>query len=187
MKDLKWRAVVAGVGGQGVLFATRALAKAAQERADKVFISEVHGMAQRGGSVVSYLKAGPFATPMIAEGWAELLFALESGEAVRNVGCLAHGSKMVVNAADLTFLSPEARSVLDEFGVRSTTVDATALAQEAGAPRGANVILLGAAAAAGALPFSYAELLEVLRALTPPQRWAMNEKLYATGGRAIRT
>ncbi len=136
--------------------------------------------------MVSYLKAGPFATPMIANGWAELLFALESGEAVRNVSCLAPGSMLVVNAGSLGFLSPEGRGVLEEFRIRSTTVDATAIAREAGAPRGANVVLLGAAAAAGALPFGYDELLEVLRGLTLPGRQESNDRLYEAGGRAAR-
>ena len=184
MDNLRWRAVVAGVGGQGVLFATRVLAQAARERSEKVFISEVHGMAQRGGSVVSFLKAGDFGTPMMAEGWADLVFALEPGEAIRNLGYLAPDSHLVVNAPNPQFLSQEARSIIGAHGVRMIEIDATSLAHEAGTPKGANVVLLGASAASSALPFSFADLLTILRAITPPQRLQANEKLFSLGGQA---
>ena len=68
MSRRKWQAVVAGVGGQGVLFVTRALAAAVAKGAGDILISEVHGMAQRGGAVLSQLKAGSFASPLITPG-----------------------------------------------------------------------------------------------------------------------
>ncbi len=124
------------MGGQGVLFVTRALAAAVAKGAGDILISEVHGMAQRGGAVLSQLKAGSFASPLITPGQAELVLALEPGEAVRNLNYLAPGGWLVVNAPDLEFLSPKGREALASFGARTLTVPATALANTAGAPRG---------------------------------------------------
>lgn len=185
MSKLRWQAVVAGVGGQGVLFATRILARAAQVHAGNVLISEVHGMAQRGGSVLSHLKAGDFASPLVAAGWAELLLALEAGEAVRNLNFLAPNGKLVVNGPDLNFLSSEARTALSDYGVKPLAIPATELAHKAGAPKNANVVLLGAAAASGAVPFSYKELLSILEEASPPNRLEMNRKLFKMGGESI--
>ena len=181
MSAFRWQAVIAGVGGQGVLFATRILARAAQNRTDNVFISEVHGMAQRGGSVLSHLKAGNFASPLVAAGWAETLFALESGEAIRNLGFLAEGANLVVNAPDQTFLSREAREILQHFNIKTLAVPAADIAHDQGVPKAANVVLLGAAAAAGALPFSFEELLGVLEDVTTAARRELNTKLFELG------
>ncbi len=183
MNDLRWQAVIAGVGGQGVLFATRVLAEAARTSTGDVLISEVHGMAQRGGSVVSHLKTGGFSSPLVTQGAADLLFALDAGEAVRNVHFLAEGGKMAVNAPGTDFLSPEAEAVLRDFRVKVICVNATALAFEAGAPRGANVVLLGAAAAGGALPFTVDEIARILENVSPASRRETNLTLFGLGGR----
>lgn len=92
MSRLEWQAVVAGVGGQGVLFVSRALSTAVEPKAGSILISEVHGMAQRGGAVVSHLKAGPFSGPLVSPGQADLLLALDPGEAVRNLSYLVEGA-----------------------------------------------------------------------------------------------
>jgi len=181
MARLDWQAVVAGVGGQGVLFVTRVLAQAALRRGGRVIISEVHGMAQRGGPVVSHLKAGAHAGPLVNLGRAGLLFALDPGEAVRNLAFLAPGGELVVNAPDEGWLSPQGRRELKRQGIRLTLCDATAAAGAAGNLRGANVVLMAAAAAAGALPFDAAELRGVLMDMTPPARRESNRRLFAAG------
>ena len=181
MSRLKWQAVVAGVGGQGVLFVTRVLAQAAQKRTGKVLISEVHGMAQRGGSVVSHLKAGEFASPLVALGQADALISLDAGEAIRNLAFLKPGGGLVVNAPGPEFLSAEGQDALAKHKVTPITIDATGLAMEAGAMKGANVVLLAAAAQSGALPFARREIEAVLTDITPPARMKANEKLFALG------
>jgi indolepyruvate ferredoxin oxidoreductase beta subunit len=178
MRRLTWQAVVAGVGGQGVLFVTRVLAGAAARTSGRVLVSEVHGMAQRGGAVVSHLKAGPFAAPLVSPGRAECVLALEPGEAVRNLAFLAPGAALVVDAPGPEFLSPRARRVLARRGVRTLFHDATTLAREAGAPRGANLALVAAAAREGMLPFSPAELWRAVEAVTPPARLEANRRLW---------
>lgn len=178
MSRFSWQAVVAGVGGQGVLFVTRVLAGAARLKTNRVLISEVHGMAQRGGSVVSHLKAGPFFSPLVSPGQAQTLFSLEAGEAVRNLPFLEPGGSLIVNAPDGGYLSKQARAAIKKHGVESLVVDATGLAQEAGAPKAANVVLLAAAAFAGALPFSSDEIWQVLAQSSPQARLNANRKLF---------
>ncbi len=181
MGKFHWQAIVAGVGGQGVLFVTRMLAGAARQKGGKVLISEVHGMAQRGGSVVSHLKAGDFASPLVTAGQAQLLFSLDAGEAVRNLAYLARGGTLVVNAPGADFLSPAGKAALTRFGVRLICRDAGGLAQRAGAPKAANVVLLAAAAAQGALPFSREQVWDILYRASPPARREANRRLFELG------
>ncbi len=178
MRRLTWQAVVAGVGGQGVLFVTRILAEAARRTSGRVLVSEVHGMAQRGGAVVSHLKAGPFAAPLVSPGRARCLLALEPGEAVRNLAFLAPGAALAVDAPGPDFLSPRARRALARHRVHILCYDATGLAREAGSPRGANLALTAAAAREGVLPFSPAELWRAVEAVTPPVRLEANRRLW---------
>ncbi|MCF8032472.1 MAG: 2-oxoacid:acceptor oxidoreductase family protein [Desulfarculaceae bacterium] len=184
MSALSWQAVVAGVGGQGVLFVSRALATALEPKVKGILISEVHGMAQRGGAVVSHLKAGAYSGPLVSPGSAEMVLALDPGEAVRNLSYLAAGGWLVVNAPDLGFLSAKGKKALASFGARAVTVPASELAREAGAAKGANVVLLGAAAAAGALPVDPAEVERAITQGQPEARARANRELLALGAGA---
>lgn len=185
MPRLDWQALVAGVGGQGVLFVTRLLAQAAMDTGSRVLISEVHGMAQRGGSVVSHLKAGCQAGPLLAQGQADLLLSLDSGEAVRNLAYLAPNAALVVNAPGPEFLSKKARAALRKQKVRLITLDASGIAAGLGSPKGLNVVMAAAAARAGALPFSPQKLEEILTGLSPRARRKPNQRLFAAGQAAI--
>jgi indolepyruvate ferredoxin oxidoreductase beta subunit len=126
--------LVSGVGGQGVLFVSRLLAEAAIGRSLSVVTSEIHGMAQRGGTVVSHLKVGGFPSPLIREGHADGLIVL------REENLRLHGR----------FLSPSGWAVVNSASGRGEgcafpvhAVDAEGIAREAGHPRGANLVLLG--------------------------------------------
>ncbi len=185
MSALSWQAVVAGVGGQGVLFVSRALATALEPKVKGILISEVHGMAQRGGAVVSHLKAGAFSGPLVSPASADVVLALDPGEAVRNLSYLAPGGWLVVNAPDLEFLSPKGKKALASFGAQVLCAPASVLARQAGAPKGANVVLLGAAAAAGALPMSSAELERAITQGQPKARAEANRQLLALGAGAV--
>lgn len=176
-----WQAVVAGVGGQGVIFVTRMLANLAQDAGRRVLISEVHGMAQRGGSVVSHLKLGDFAGPLVALGRADLVLSLDPGEAVRNLQYLAPGSCLVVNAPGPGFLSPQARQALKRRQVRLIAADAGSVARQAGWPKGANLALLAVAAAQGCLPFAPERLEPVVAQASPPARREANLALWRAG------
>ena len=130
--------LVSGVGGQGVLFVTRLLAEAAILRGLRVLTSETHGMAQRGGVVVSHLKAGDFQSPLIREGHADGLIVLREENLTAHCRFLSPGGWAVVCAR-------EAPGGKFPFPVHA--VDSEGIAQRAGNPQGANLVLLGFALA----------------------------------------
>ncbi len=134
--------VISGLGGQGVLFITKLLAGAAMAEDVNVLTSETHGMAQRGGNVISYVKTGDFASPLIRPGKADALIALKE-ESFHHHGYLVKdGGFGVVN-------SP---STVETAGkgprVNVYCADAQALAERLGAPQSVNVAMLGFFAAA---------------------------------------
>ena len=130
--------VLSGFGGQGILFLSRLLAEAAIAGGFPVLTSETHGMAQRGGVVVSHLKVGGFDSPLVRAGRADLLLVLKGENVPLHREFLADGGALIVNAPVPT--DPGR-------GVRVHAVDADALAHSAGAPHAVNLILLGFALA----------------------------------------
>jgi indolepyruvate ferredoxin oxidoreductase beta subunit len=130
--------LLSGVGGQGILFLSRLLAEAAIAGGFPVLASETHGMAQRGGVVVSHLKVGGFDSPLVRTGRADLLLVLKEENVALHRAFLADGGALVVNAAVPVDAGPR---------VRVHAVDADALALSAGAPQAVNLILLGFALA----------------------------------------
>jgi indolepyruvate ferredoxin oxidoreductase beta subunit len=140
---LNQQIVISGVGGQGVLFVTRLLAEAAIAKGLPVLSSETHGMAQRGGTVLSHLKVGDFSSPLIRPGHADLLLALKAENIAQHAAFLTPDGWIAVNAA----VAADAGG-----GRRTRALDAERLARQIAAPRAVNLILLGFALAAGALP-----------------------------------
>jgi len=135
---LRQQIVLSGVGGQGILFLSRLLAEAAIAGGLPVLTSETHGMAQRGGVVVSHLKVGGFESPLVRTSRADLLLVLKEENVALHRHFLADGGALVVNAAVPFEAGP---------GVRVHAVDADALALSAGTPHAANLVLLGFALA----------------------------------------
>ena len=129
---IKQQIVISGVGGQGVLFITRLMAEAALELGTAVLSSETHGMAQRGGTVISHLKVGNFYSPLIRSGHADLLLALKEENVLLHRHFVRDGGLILVNSCDSS--NPAA-------------IDATHLAQKLGAAVAANTVLLGFALA----------------------------------------
>jgi indolepyruvate ferredoxin oxidoreductase beta subunit len=126
--------LVSGVGGQGVLFVTRLLAEAAIGKGASVLTSETHGMAQRGGVVVSHLKVGDFSSPLIRTAQADGLIVLREENLSVHHGFLRPSGWAVVS-------SRPAKGKVLPFPVHA--VDAEGIAQAAGNPQGANLVLLG--------------------------------------------
>ncbi len=133
---MRQQIVVSGVGGQGVLFITRLLAEAAVARGLPVLASETHGMAQRGGTVIAHLKVGPFESPLVRPGQADVLILLREENAASHGSYLRPGGWAVVNA-------PSAPAAL--AGAAPRAVDADALAREKGLGKAVNLIVLGGA------------------------------------------
>ncbi len=130
--------IVSGVGGQGVLFIGRLLAEAAIARGLPVLASETHGMAQRGGTVIAHLKVGPFSSPLVRPGQADVLILLKEENAASHGRYLRPGGWAAVNAPS----APEALA-----GTASRIIDADALARETGLGKAVNLVVLGRALA----------------------------------------
>lgn len=190
--------VVAGVGGQGTLLASRLLAESAIRVGLPVMIGETYGMAQRGGPVMGNVQIGgePH-NPQIREGDADVLLAFEPAEAVRRgIAFLKKGGLALVNTrvtAPVEVISgmmayPEMEklmALLREVTERIVSFDATALAEEAGDPIATNVVMIGALAASGVLPFGEETVLQVMKESLRPRYYDLNLKAFQLGRRAF--
>lgn len=176
------RLLIAGLGGQGVVFATRLVVLAAMARGWPVIAAETHGMSQRGGSVLSHVKLGPYPSSLIRRGQAHLLLAFDEGEAVRAVPFLAPGGACIVNGR--TEMFDPLGAALNENRIRVHTLPATSLALALGSVALLNTIVVGCAAALGWLPISVDTLRAVLADLAPPLRQPNLDALEA-GVRAV--
>lgn len=136
---IRQQIIISGVGGQGVLFVTRILAEAAIMKDLPVFTSETHGMAQRGGTVISHLKIGDFSSPLIRPFQADGLLVLKAENLAGHGTYLKSGGWAVVNAK-------EALPNAADHSVFFTDSDALALSM--GNPKSVNLALLGYALAA---------------------------------------
>lgn len=143
--------IISGVGGQGILFITRLLAETAIAQGASVLTSETHGMAQRGGIVVSHLKVGGFASPLVRPGQADVLLALKPETVALHLHFLKEGGFVATNAVEFP---PEA----ERFP--HTQIDADPLALALGDPQAVNLIVLGRALAQDGRLFCSAQEVE---------------------------
>ena len=184
--------MIVGVGGQGTLLASRVLGRVMLDAGYDVKVSEVHGMSQRGGSVVTYVRWGEkVESPVINEGEADVLLAFEQLEAARFLPYLKKGGVVVTNTQQIDPMPvitgaaayPENLiEKIESMDVRLTALDALALAQEAGSQKAVNVVLIGAMASSLDIP---EELwLDAIEKTVPPKFLEMNKRAFALGYRA---
>lgn len=186
-----FRIVLAGVGGQGVLSAARFLAQALHQAGLPVVAGQLHGMAQRGGSVTATVVTGT-ASSIVPDGSADVLCAAEPLEALRALPRLRPGGLAVVATRPLVPASlhvrragyPDAEAILAAVRARAGAVvtgDATALAVEAGSPQVVNVVLLGMLAGAGGCPVPPEALLAAVEGSCPPSVREINRRAFGLG------
>ena len=137
-ESVRQQIVISGLGGQGVLFVTRLLAEAAIAKQLPVFTSETHGMAQRGGTVLSHFKVGDFSSPLIRPYQADGLLLLKSENMLQHGAFLKPGGWAMINANNGEDTQTEGLSA---------SIDADAVAQEIENPKASNLIVLGFALA----------------------------------------
>ncbi len=137
-QSIQQQILISGVGGQGVLFITRLLAEAAIQKGESVITSETHGMAQRGGTVISHVKVGNFSSPLIRPLAADGLLALKAENLSQHGSYVKNGGWIVVNSDTDIKLPP---------GLSVFRADADSLARKIGNMKSANLILLGFALA----------------------------------------
>ena len=200
--------LLTGVGGQGTVLAAKVLAQTALDRDCAVRSTETIGMAQRGGSVVSHVrlagKGEMIASPLIPKGAADVIIAFEPGEALRTLEYLAPGGTLVTcsdpvppvtqalagksydGVAALEYLQGLAAEDGTSTGKsprigRLVTVDGKDACQQVGSTKALNVVLLGAACAAGALGIKAEQLEKALVKQVKPQFVEMNKRALEVG------
>ena len=178
---MKGQFLLAGMGGQGVLFATRVLAYSAVAEGNKVLGSETHGMAQRGGSVVSHLKVGDYESPMVRAGGADFLLSFESTETYRYLHMLRAGATAYVNSARRNFLDAEVAAALEASDIAVHTLDAFRIAKRLRAPLSANLVVVGFARASGPPGIGFEQFRETVRHMSPPRFAKKNVAAFDAG------
>ncbi|MBW1721339.1 MAG: indolepyruvate oxidoreductase subunit beta [Deltaproteobacteria bacterium] len=173
--------VLCGLGGQGILFMTKVLAECALHKGLKVMGAETHGMAQRGGSVVSHLRLGDVKGSLVRTGSAHFVLALDEIEGYRNLPFLSPGARLYINADPRKGLRKEVTDYLERQGILFRAVPATAIAGECNAPLSTNLALLGYFAAYEEDPLSEEELRQTVERISPDRFKETNLRVFAGG------
>lgn len=189
--------VIAGVGGQGTLLASKILSEAAQRRGLFVRTSETIGMAQRGGSVSSHIRIGSQdVSPVIPLRHADVLIGFELAEAARQLNRLKPDASAVVNVDCIIptnvalrqgeYHCDEYLSAIKNNIGRGFYINAASMAIEAGDARALNIVLLGFSVGAGILPFEEDEIREAMECCIKPRLLEINRKAFLMGAEAAR-
>lgn len=178
---MKAQLVLAGIGGQGVLFATKLLAQTAVRLGYKVIVAETHGMSQRGGSVASHLKIGEFASPLVRMGTADYLLAFEAKEGYRNLKFLRPASDTRPGGVIYSNAGITDEKVCSLVVYRGIPADQIAL--NLGAFRAENLILLGFATQDEHFPFRLDDLSATVEQISPEKLKHVNIAALKEGSR----
>jgi indolepyruvate ferredoxin oxidoreductase beta subunit len=186
--------VVVGVGGQGIILVSRIVGEAALKSGLNVMVSEIHGMAQRGGMVVSMIRIGDAHSPMIGKGEADMILGFEPVETYRNMDMASEKTTIVTSINQIippTVIPGEENypdldqllSNLEHVGKKLVKLDAENIALSAGLPFiVTNIILLGALAGASEdLPVSVDKLKETIKENVPSKFIEANIKAFDLG------
>jgi len=180
--------MIVGVGGQGTLLASRILGNLVISEGYDVKVSEVHGMSQRGGSVVTYVKYGEKVySPIIDEGEADIILAFELLEAYRALPYLKKGGKIIVNTQKIdpmpviTGAAKYPENIEEKLSESSelVTADALKLAEEAGNIKAVNVVLIGVLAKSSEI--AYEKWIEAIKNTVPEKFLEINLKAFELG------
>ena len=182
--------MIVGVGGQGSLLASKMLGHVAMQAGYDVKVSEVHGMSQRGGSVVTYVKYSDQTvwSPVINEGEADVIISFEMLEAARWVSYLKKNGAIVVNSQEIAPMPvitgaavyPEnIAAKLEGLGLNLKVIDALQLAEEAGSAKAVNVVLMGAVSRV--MDFPEEMWQKAIDECVPPKFLGINRRAFALG------
>jgi len=189
MPDQTTNILIVGVGGQGTLLTSRIIAQVAVQMGYDVKVSEVHGMAQRGGSVVSQVRYGEkIYSPIIKKGDADIILAFEKIESARWLDYLKPDGKVIINnerVNPLPVLSGKVQypdNIHEKVAEKlkdTVMVDATDIATQCGNSRAANVVLVGMLSKAIGLPEE--EVEKAIRAIVPAKALEVNLTAFRKG------
>ena len=181
--------MIVGVGGQGTLLASKTLGKLLLSQGYDVKVSEVHGMSQRGGSVVTYVRFGEKVySPIIDKGEADYIVSFEKLEAARWLEYLKPGGQLISNLQEtdpmpvITGAMAYPADLIEKMkglGINVDAIDALALAEEAGSPKAVNLVLMGRLSKYFDLPQE--AWIEAIEACVPPKFLELNKKAFVLG------
>ena len=189
------RLIIIAVGGQGNLLASKVLGEAALIEGVPVRMSEIHGMAQRGGIVESAIVFGDAGSSIISDSEADILLGFEPVETLRALNRCSAQTRVITNTATLPPFTvsigqgvyPEVETVKTLISQKCRSlvaIDAMALAKEAGSPMSVNIVLVGALIQTGSLGFSKENVIEAIRRRTKPAFLDMNLHAFELGFKA---
>ena len=181
--------MIVGVGGQGSLLASKLLGRLLVDEGYDVKVSEVHGMSQRGGSVVTYVRFGEKVySPIVTDGEADIIISFEKLEAARYARYLKKDGRIVVNTQQIDPMpviigaAQYPDTVLDELsgkGVNIDALDALSLAETAGSSKAVNIVLMGKAARYFDIPYN--SWITAIENTVAPKFVEMNKKAFDLG------
>ena len=184
--------MIVGVGGQGTLLASKLLGRLLLGKGYDVKVSEVHGMSQRGGSVVTYVRWGEKVySPIIDKGQADVILSFELLEAARWTAYLKPGGKIITNTQQInpmpviTGAAEYPQGLAEKIrgaGMELDVLDALSLAEEAGSSKAVNIVLMGRLSKW--FDFTEAEWLEAIEQSVPPKFLEMNKNAFMLGRNA---
>ena len=186
------RLIIVAVGGQGNLLASKVLGEAAGLSGVPIRMSEIHGMAQRGGVVESALIFGQAASTIISDGGADVLVAFEPCEALRALPRCNPQTIVITNTyptppftvATGSGVYPDKKTIIDLLSQKTAGViafDARAVATAAGSPLAVNMALLGALITTGVLPLTAEKVKEAMRVVIKKEFVEINLKAFEAG------
>ena len=180
---MTFNCMIAGVGGQGTVLASRLIAAAAMKKGFDVRTTETIGMAQRGGCVVSHVRVGENVfSPVIPLGKSDALIAFEPAEAVRQLPYLKNDGTLIVCSSAIKPITGDydvnaAIDFLKTKIIKLVIIEGSSILNA----KTLNVVLLGAAAKTGIFPFDPETLKEVLQEIIPKRFLEMNQKSFELG------
>ncbi|MCK5164016.1 MAG: indolepyruvate oxidoreductase subunit beta [Desulfobacula sp.] len=192
------RLIMVAVGGQGNLLASKVLGEAALISDVPVRMSEIHGMAQRGGVVESAIVFGDATSSIISDSEANILLGFEPSETLRALNKCNKDTKVITNTATLPPFTvsigkgvyPDVENIKDllkEKCASLVAIDAMKLAREAGSPMSVNIVLLGALVQSGSLGFTKENVIEAIKRRTKKSFLDKNLKAFELGFKAAQS
>ena len=184
--------MIVGVGGQGTLLASKLLGKLFLEKGLDVKVSEVHGMSQRGGSVVTYVRYGEKVySPVIDKGQADIIISFEMLEAARYVEFLKKGGTLITNTQQINPMPvitgaesypDDLEKKLSAMDIKLECFDALSLAKQAGSTKAVNLALLGKLS--WHFDFTQQQWLDAIETSVPEKFLELNKKAFLLGREA---
>ena len=184
--------MIVGVGGQGSLLASKLLGRLLLSKGYDIKVSEVHGMSQRGGSVVTYVRFGDKVySPVIDKGQADYIVSFELLEAARWTEYLKPGGKIITNTQKINPMPviigaaqypDDLEAKMKDAGIDLDALDALTLAEQAGSSKAVNLVLMGRLSKY--FDFPEEEWMQAIEASVPPKFLEMNKTAFKLGANA---